>query len=193
MLPDKECILLSETHLALWITPSYVQKMDELEGPQLAGLTREAIMSTFPSCASKFLAIGGIDESNCDIPVTAGADGVGVIRSVLKAADPSAVALQLHQKMIQAMMCWRLGPPSQDTAKIRPKVNERWQEDYTESAAGNSSDDVFGYFVSVLSFPFSVFRAGKSRENVMRRILKWERWKEEKTGTITYLQSGCVC
>jgi len=48
------------------------------------------------------LAIGGIDETNCDIPIRHGADGVAVIRAVLQANDPANVVDEMYQTMIQA-------------------------------------------------------------------------------------------
>lgn len=83
-----------------FLTGSHPEKsLDDLEGPQLAGSARAAIKSAFSSCTSKFLAIGGIDENNCNVPLKEGADGVAVIRSVLKASDPAVTASKLYENM----------------------------------------------------------------------------------------------
>jgi hypothetical protein len=48
------------------------------------------------------LAIGGIDESNCHIPIQFGANGVATIRAVLQAQSPLEVIQEIKSAMIGA-------------------------------------------------------------------------------------------
>jgi thiamine-phosphate pyrophosphorylase len=50
-----------------------------------------------------FVAIGGIDASNVEDVIKAGADRVAVVRAVSAAPDPSAAARELKEKMAKAL------------------------------------------------------------------------------------------
>jgi thiamine monophosphate synthase len=78
----------------------------DLEGPELPGIIRQklhdrAAMDLDSNIAvPKVLAIGGIDATNCHIPVqTHGADGVAAIKSVLQAADPYGTVQAIKTSM----------------------------------------------------------------------------------------------
>jgi len=87
-----------------FLTASHPEKSaDQLEGPTLPGQVRQALRGEASDqrkspCPVVF-AIGGIDESNCSIPVQHGADGVAVIRSILQADHPDQVAIDMHAAM----------------------------------------------------------------------------------------------
>lgn len=93
-----------------FLTASHPEKdsADLLEGPTLPGEVQKALLledrrkAEIASCPAIF-AIGGIDESNCHIPVTHGADGVAVIRAVLRALDPADATASIHEKMESAL------------------------------------------------------------------------------------------
>jgi thiamine monophosphate synthase len=78
------------------MTQSHPEKeKDQLEGPAFPGRIKEEMTRIFTNSTSRVpivFAIGGIDETNCHEPVQFGADGVGVIRSVMRAADPQMMA-----------------------------------------------------------------------------------------------------
>ena len=94
-------------------TESHPEKsVEDLEGPALPGAVRRAILNernhddesspkTTASATTlpKIMAIGGIDETNCDLPMQKGADGVAVIRSVMQAIHPASVVERLHAKL----------------------------------------------------------------------------------------------
>ena len=104
-----------------YLTCSHPEKtsIEELEGPELPGKVRSKILKQIhydsqndragdkgermvisPFRAPVIFAIGGIDESNCSKPVTEfGADGVAVIRSILRAKYPDAVVQLIKNKM----------------------------------------------------------------------------------------------
>jgi thiamine monophosphate synthase len=48
------------------------------------------------------LAIGGLDASNCHIPVEFGADGIATIRAVLEAEDPADSVRSIQANMMNA-------------------------------------------------------------------------------------------
>ncbi len=80
-----------------YMTQSHPEKnADDLEGPMLPGSVKQNILDMAKDnkgarlhhrCPIIF-AIGGIEESNCSEPVSYGADGVAVIRSIMQASDP---------------------------------------------------------------------------------------------------------
>jgi thiamine-phosphate diphosphorylase len=72
----------------LFLTPS---KTDTGPAIGLEGLSRVARAAG----GTPVVAIGGIDESNAAAVARAGADGVAVIRAVMKAEDPAAAAAAL--------------------------------------------------------------------------------------------------
>jgi len=100
-----------------FLTASHPEKqVEDLEGPMLPGQVRLALLeeSAKKSKGSKvsknnndkdfpiIFGIGGIDESNCDAPMTHGADGVAVIRAILQAPHPAQATLRIHEKMSTA-------------------------------------------------------------------------------------------
>lgn len=97
-----------------FLTASHPEKTSEadLEGPSLPGKVRRALhaaaveqqQSSNKETPPKVMAIGGIDESNCHIPVELGADGVAVIRSVLQAKDPAKAVADMQYNMKAAVM-----------------------------------------------------------------------------------------
>ena len=81
-------------------TQSHPEKdLKDLEGPKLPSIVKKRLSQGSNECP-KVLAIGGINEKNCHIPVAYSADGVAAIRSIIKAKNPSAVAVQIHANMI---------------------------------------------------------------------------------------------
>jgi thiamine-phosphate diphosphorylase len=81
-----------------YATASHPEKsVEDLEGPKLPGEIRRIIVD------AKFLAIGGIDDSNCDEPIAFGADGVATIRAVLQADDPAEVVSRLQSRMKESL------------------------------------------------------------------------------------------
>jgi thiamine-phosphate pyrophosphorylase len=83
-----------------YMTASHPEKDEtDLEGPTLPGRVSRAIQAQY-GISLPVLAIGGIDETNCEEPVCAfGADGVAVIRAVLRASDPADAVLQIQASM----------------------------------------------------------------------------------------------
>ena len=61
--------------------------LEELEGPELPGQVLNALRSK-GMVHSPVLAIGGIDATNCHVPVRHGASGVAAIRGVLQSPNP---------------------------------------------------------------------------------------------------------
>lgn len=78
-------------------TASHPEKSKaDLEGPALPGQVQRAVTSI------PVFAIGGIDETNCHEPVLRyGAQGVAVIRAVLRSSDPAQAVIQIHNNMIR--------------------------------------------------------------------------------------------
>jgi thiamine-phosphate diphosphorylase len=83
-----------------YMTTSHPEKDEsDLEGPALPGQVSRAIQEHC-GISLPVLAIGGIDETNCEEPVLAfGADGVAVISAVLRAADPADAVMQIQASM----------------------------------------------------------------------------------------------
>jgi len=89
-----------------FLTASHPEKSaNDLEGPMLPGKVRNTLLTEANkkgySCPI-VLAIGGIDESNCQIPVSYGADGVAIIRAILQAPNPAKATLEIYDKMKSA-------------------------------------------------------------------------------------------
>lgn len=85
-----------------YLTASHPEKtnVSELEGPQLPGQVKRAILEATGTRAPTIFAIGGIDETNCREPVVQyGADGVAVIRAVLQAVDPTSTVFNMVERM----------------------------------------------------------------------------------------------
>jgi len=86
-----------------FLTESHPEKnVSELEGPTLPGIVKRSLpVEAYrdPNVPIPVFAIGGIDETNCMIPIQGGADGVAVIRSVLQADRPDRVVASMHQNM----------------------------------------------------------------------------------------------
>jgi thiamine-phosphate diphosphorylase len=85
-----------------FVTASHPEKsLQDLEGPTLPGAVKRALQEllTEDSPCPTVVAIGGIDQGNCHVPIQHGADGVAVIRSVMQAKDPSAVVSAMQQRM----------------------------------------------------------------------------------------------
>jgi thiamine-phosphate pyrophosphorylase len=81
-----------------YATASHPEKSaEDLEGPKLPGVVRRTIVD------AKVLAIGGIDDGNCDEPIAFGADGVATIRAVLQADDPAEIVARLHSRMQESL------------------------------------------------------------------------------------------
>jgi thiamine monophosphate synthase len=80
-------------------TESHPEKV-ELEGPALPGTVCSALLSG-QTARPVVLAIGGMDEHNCHVPVAPvhGADGVAAIRSVLLSSDPRRIVELMHRNM----------------------------------------------------------------------------------------------
>jgi len=89
--------------------------VEDLEGPQLPGLVREALHQdayfdrsndedgVADSCHRPpiIYAIGGINQHNCREPVVRyGADGVAIIRSVMQASDPGGVVRSIQDRLV---------------------------------------------------------------------------------------------
>lgn len=87
-----------------YMTKSHPEKnQDQLEGPQFPGRIKEELNRLCVDIPSPIIfALGGIDETNCHEPVLFGADGVGVIRSVMQAVDPQASAAFMCKSMLSA-------------------------------------------------------------------------------------------
>jgi thiamine-phosphate diphosphorylase len=92
-----------------FVTESHPEKdPTRLEGPELPGQVCRALKDLFESSNSKkhpppVLAIGGIDASNCHIPIQFGADGVATIRAVLQAQSPLEVVQDIKSAMLGAL------------------------------------------------------------------------------------------
>jgi thiamine-phosphate diphosphorylase len=88
-----------------YMTKSHPEKnQEQLEGPMFPGRIKEVLSRVCDSSSLPLVfAIGGIDETNCREPVSLGADGVGVIRSVMKASDPRQMAECIVESMTNAM------------------------------------------------------------------------------------------
>jgi thiamine monophosphate synthase len=86
-----------------YTTQSHPEKSAlELEGPELPGKICRALEQLAGRNRPKVLAIGGIDASNCHVPVVKfGADGVATIRAVLAAEDPADSVRSIRANMIQ--------------------------------------------------------------------------------------------
>jgi thiamine-phosphate diphosphorylase len=81
-----------------FLTASHPEKV-ELEGPALPGTVCRAL-SGRTATRPVVLAIGGIDEHNCRLPVAVhSADGVAVIRSVLQSSDPRGTVELMQRNM----------------------------------------------------------------------------------------------
>lgn len=79
-----------------YATASHPEKV-ELEGPELPGAVCRALKGQ--EDRPIVLAIGGIDEENCEGPLKYGADGVAAIRSVLQSPDPAKSVESMHKNM----------------------------------------------------------------------------------------------
>ena len=90
-------------------TESHPEKsIEDLEGPELPGKVKSAVLQQISHESNKkglripfVFAIGGIDTSNCRLPLygfKTGADGVAVIRAVLT-ADPAKSVVHLKRSM----------------------------------------------------------------------------------------------
>lgn len=73
-----------------------------LEGPELPGQVCRALQKLAGRKRPKLLAIGGLDASNCHIPVEYGADGIATIRAVLGAEDPADSVHAIRANMMNA-------------------------------------------------------------------------------------------
>lgn len=81
-------------------TMSHPEKI-VLEGPELPGEVCRALKKLAGKNRPKVLAIGGIDASNCHIPVEYGADGIATIRAVLEAEDPADSVRSIRANMMK--------------------------------------------------------------------------------------------
>lgn len=98
-----------------FLTASHPEKAaKDLEGPTLPGKVRRALMDDATNHCPIVFAIGGIDETNCDIPVSHGADGVAVIRAILQASNPADVTMTMVAKMETALTGERTRIPPSD-------------------------------------------------------------------------------
>ena len=101
-------------------TPSHPEKTEEeLEGPTFPGEVRQALQHEITksgredTCPVVF-GIGGLDETNCDIPVSHGVDGVAVIRAVLQSPNPAETTAAIYSNMKFAISDRRKELPCQD-------------------------------------------------------------------------------
>ena len=93
-----------------YFSESHPEKTEaDLEGPELPGMVRLQLDRHLEIDEQKppVLAIGGIDDSNCHVPIEFGAKGVAVIRAVFSDSDPSK-AVQSLTRIISS--CPTLGP-----------------------------------------------------------------------------------
>jgi thiamine-phosphate diphosphorylase len=82
-------------------TQSHPEKI-VLEGPELPGQVCRALEKVAGRKRPKVLAIGGLDASNCHIPVGKyGADGIATIRAVLQAEDPADSVRSIITNMVK--------------------------------------------------------------------------------------------
>jgi thiamine-phosphate pyrophosphorylase len=77
------------------VGPVYATPTKEGRAPVGLELVREAATSA----AVPWFAIGGIDESNVDAVVAAGAERIAVVRSIRDAVDPRATARALRRRL----------------------------------------------------------------------------------------------
>ena len=85
-----------------YMTLSHPEKnVQQLEGPAFPARIKKQLQDASDDSvfALPVFALGGIDETNCHEPVLLGADGVGVIRSVMKAEDPQMVVDRMKKSM----------------------------------------------------------------------------------------------
>ena len=86
-----------------YMTESHPEKSEnELEGPKFPGRVKEEIKRACIGSGFNMpivIAVGGINDMNCREPVLFGADGVAVIRSIMQADDPGAMAKLIKMKM----------------------------------------------------------------------------------------------
>eukprot|EP00547_Thalassionema_nitzschioides_P008705 CAMPEP_0194222026 /NCGR_PEP_ID=MMETSP0156-20130528/31940_1 /TAXON_ID=33649 /ORGANISM="Thalassionema nitzschioides, Strain L26-B" /LENGTH=219 /DNA_ID=CAMNT_0038952651 /DNA_START=206 /DNA_END=865 /DNA_ORIENTATION=+ len=84
-------------------TASHPEKEEkDLEGPSLPGKVRRVLRENSNS-SPIVIAIGGINEENCHIPVLDfGADGVAVIRAILRSSDPAETARKIRANMLHS-------------------------------------------------------------------------------------------
>ena len=85
-----------------YMTLSHPEKnTQQLEGPAFPARIKKELRHASDDSASVLpvYALGGIDETNCHEPVLLGADGVGVIRSVMQAEDPQMVVDRMKKSM----------------------------------------------------------------------------------------------
>jgi thiamine monophosphate synthase len=73
-----------------------------LEGPKLPGQVCRTLQKLAGKKIPKVLAIGGLDASNCHIPVEYGADGIATIRAVMGAEDPVDSVRSIRANMMNA-------------------------------------------------------------------------------------------
>lgn len=114
-----------------FLTASHPEKSSEagLEGPKLPGNVQRALSKAAAgqqsSMAPKVMAIGGIDASNCHIPVEFGADGVAVIRAVLRAEDPAKAVADMQSSMKAAVESRTTKERAESiTETVSPKANK---------------------------------------------------------------------
>merc|ERR1740139_803696 len=101
-------------------TLSHPEKVDpkDFEGPELAGLIKQKIIEKLSSKNQPELetanhsnlvspplciSIGGMNASNCHIPMISGADGVAVIGAIFSSKEPEKAAWDLRRSMKSAM------------------------------------------------------------------------------------------
>ena len=100
-----------------YLTQSHPEKqsVEELEGPTLPGKVKHELNQLYNHFKQQddgeacnyhqppiILAIGGIDEANCNEPVVRyGADGVATIRTVMQSSDPRGVVEIIKSAMVQ--------------------------------------------------------------------------------------------
>jgi len=94
-----------------YLTQSHPEKnQDDLEGPLLPARVKNEIRLAANNADRDegktpiIFAIGGIEKSNCHEPVSMGADGVAVIRSVMQAPDPKQSTMDIKSEMRNAVL-----------------------------------------------------------------------------------------
>ena len=98
-----------------FVTQTHPEKeQGDLEGPSLPGQVKSSIEEQFnalmgdQSCSlesqsltmPKVFAIGGINVDNCRVPIQFGADGVAMIRAVMRAPAPREMVQLISEKML---------------------------------------------------------------------------------------------
>jgi thiamine monophosphate synthase len=87
-----------------FLTASHPEKAyQDLEGPAFPGDITRRLEKEFGESVPIVIAIGGIDETNCQVPIQYGAGGVAAIRAISQSSDPENIVRIMKDKMKRAM------------------------------------------------------------------------------------------